>query len=244
MQPSHRTADLAGGAARLGRRAARRRLRVRRAARGRRAAVLRLGRPDRGARAARRRALGGRGRACPSRRRSTAFWSGAARARHAERTLGRLVPGAAADLVVLDRDPTSCPVEELDRIEVVATMVGGPLGARSPPMVKIVVTRALPEIALERLRAHGEVWASTYPRPLTVQELHEAAAGASALVTMPSDRVDAALLAATGPAAEGRRELRRRATTTSTSRRAAPRASPRRTRPTRSSRRPPTWPSR
>jgi glyoxylate reductase len=66
-------------------------------------------------------------------------------------------------------------------------------------VVKIVVTRALPEIALERLRAHGEVWASTYPRPLTVQELHEAAAGASALVTMPSDRVDAALLAATGP---------------------------------------------
>jgi glyoxylate reductase len=65
-------------------------------------------------------------------------------------------------------------------------------------MVKIVVTRALPETALERLRALGEVWVSTYPRPLTVQELHEAAAGASALVTMPSDRVDAPLLAATG----------------------------------------------
>jgi glyoxylate reductase len=32
-----------------------------------------------------------------------------------------------------------------------------------------------------------------------VQELHEAAAGAWALLTMPSDRVDAALLAATGP---------------------------------------------
>ena len=61
------------------------------------------------------------------------FWSGAARARHAERTLGRLVPGALADLVVLDRDPTSCPVEELDRIEVVATMLGGRWVHGAPP---------------------------------------------------------------------------------------------------------------
>jgi predicted amidohydrolase YtcJ len=61
------------------------------------------------------------------------FWSGAARARHAERLFGRLVPGAAADLVVLDRDPTSCPVEELDRIEVVATMVGGRWVHGAPP---------------------------------------------------------------------------------------------------------------
>jgi glyoxylate reductase len=66
-------------------------------------------------------------------------------------------------------------------------------------MVKIVVTRALPEIALERLGALGEVWVSSYPRPLTTQELHETAAGASALVTMPMDRVDAPLLAAAGP---------------------------------------------
>ena len=61
------------------------------------------------------------------------FWAGAARARHAERTYGRLVPGAAADLVVLDRDPTSCPVEELDRIEVVATMVAGRWVHGAPP---------------------------------------------------------------------------------------------------------------
>jgi predicted amidohydrolase YtcJ len=61
------------------------------------------------------------------------FWSGAARARHAERSFGRLVPGAAADLVVLDRDPTSCPVEELDRIEVVATMVAGRWVHGAPP---------------------------------------------------------------------------------------------------------------
>jgi predicted amidohydrolase YtcJ len=61
------------------------------------------------------------------------FWLGAARARHAERTLGRLVPGALADLVVLDRDPTSCPVDEIDRIEVVATMVGGRWVHGAPP---------------------------------------------------------------------------------------------------------------
>ncbi|MDX6568076.1 MAG: hypothetical protein QOH15_654 [Gaiellales bacterium] len=61
------------------------------------------------------------------------FWAGAARARHAERAYGRLVPGAAADLVVLDRDPTSCLVEELDRIEVVATMVAGRWVHGAPP---------------------------------------------------------------------------------------------------------------
>ncbi len=61
------------------------------------------------------------------------FWAGAARARHAERSFGRLVPGAAADLVVLDRDPTSCPVEELDRIDVVATMVAGRWVHGAPP---------------------------------------------------------------------------------------------------------------
>jgi predicted amidohydrolase YtcJ len=38
---------------------------------------------------------------------------------------GRLAPGMLADLVVLDRDPLACPPSELDRIEVVATMLGG-----------------------------------------------------------------------------------------------------------------------
>jgi len=38
---------------------------------------------------------------------------------------GRLLPGMFADLVVLDRDPYETPAEELDQIEVVATMVGG-----------------------------------------------------------------------------------------------------------------------
>jgi predicted amidohydrolase YtcJ len=42
-----------------------------------------------------------------------------------ERRRGRLLPGFLADLVVLSRDPVTCPVDELDSIEVVATMVAG-----------------------------------------------------------------------------------------------------------------------
>jgi predicted amidohydrolase YtcJ len=38
---------------------------------------------------------------------------------------GRLVPGQLADLVVLDRDPVTCPPDELTAVRVIATMVGG-----------------------------------------------------------------------------------------------------------------------
>jgi predicted amidohydrolase YtcJ len=38
---------------------------------------------------------------------------------------GRLRPGMAADLVVLDRDPLRCPPEELPHIGILATVVGG-----------------------------------------------------------------------------------------------------------------------
>jgi predicted amidohydrolase YtcJ len=44
---------------------------------------------------------------------------------HDELRRGTLAPGKLADLVVLDRDPFSCPAEELDTIAVLATMVGG-----------------------------------------------------------------------------------------------------------------------
>ena len=50
-----------------------------------------------------------------------------------ERRRGKLLPGYLADLVVLDRDPLDCPVEELGEIEVVATMVGGRWVHNSPP---------------------------------------------------------------------------------------------------------------
>jgi predicted amidohydrolase YtcJ len=44
---------------------------------------------------------------------------------HAENRRGRLRPGMLADLVVLNRDPFTCPAEELPELHVEATMVGG-----------------------------------------------------------------------------------------------------------------------
>ena len=50
-----------------------------------------------------------------------------------ERTRGKLLPGYLADLVVLSRDPVECPPEELESVEVVATMVGGRWVHNPPP---------------------------------------------------------------------------------------------------------------
>ncbi len=50
-----------------------------------------------------------------------------------ERRRGRLLPGFLADLVVLSRDPFTCPVDELESVEVVSTMVGGRWVFRPPP---------------------------------------------------------------------------------------------------------------
>jgi predicted amidohydrolase YtcJ len=50
-----------------------------------------------------------------------------------ERTRGKLVPGYLADLVVLSRDPVDCPADELESVEVVATMVGGSWVHNPPP---------------------------------------------------------------------------------------------------------------
>jgi predicted amidohydrolase YtcJ len=51
-----------------------------------------------------------------------------------ERRRGKLVPGFAADLVVLDRDPFECAEpEELREVQVVATMVGGRWVHNPPP---------------------------------------------------------------------------------------------------------------
>ena len=50
-----------------------------------------------------------------------------------ERRRGKLLPGFLADLVVLSRDPLECPPEELDTVEVVATMVGGRWVHNPPP---------------------------------------------------------------------------------------------------------------
>jgi predicted amidohydrolase YtcJ len=52
---------------------------------------------------------------------------------HDERVRGTLVPGRAADLVVLDRDPFACEPEELAQVQVVATMVAGRWVHNPPP---------------------------------------------------------------------------------------------------------------
>ena len=66
-------------------------------------------------------------------------------------------------------------------------------------MPRIVVTRALPESALDALRESGaSVWVSPHDRPLARDELHAAVRGAHAVVTMLHDRVDDAFVAAAG----------------------------------------------
>ena len=50
-----------------------------------------------------------------------------------ERRRGKLLPGFLADLVVLSRDPLECPPDELETVEVVATMVGGRWVYNPPP---------------------------------------------------------------------------------------------------------------
>jgi predicted amidohydrolase YtcJ len=50
-----------------------------------------------------------------------------------ERRRGKLLPGYLADLVVLTRDPLECPPDELESVEVVATMVGGRWVHNAPP---------------------------------------------------------------------------------------------------------------
>ena len=50
-----------------------------------------------------------------------------------QRRRGKLLPGYLADLVVLDRDPVTCYLDDLSEIRVVATMVGGRWTHNPPP---------------------------------------------------------------------------------------------------------------
>jgi predicted amidohydrolase YtcJ len=51
-----------------------------------------------------------------------------------EHRRGRLVPGMAADVVVLDRDPLACPPAQLPEIGVLATLMGGRISHVSGPL--------------------------------------------------------------------------------------------------------------
>ncbi|HEX3331608.1 MAG TPA: D-glycerate dehydrogenase [Gaiellales bacterium] len=68
-----------------------------------------------------------------------------------------------------------------------------------PGAARIVVSRRIPEPALELLHTAGDVWLSPHDRPMTTAELHAAIAGADAVVTLLHDRVDDAFLDAAGP---------------------------------------------
>jgi glyoxylate reductase len=63
---------------------------------------------------------------------------------------------------------------------------------------KIVVTRRIPDPALELLREAGDVWVSPHDRPLETAELHDAVSGADVAVTLLHDKVDDAFLDAAG----------------------------------------------
>jgi glyoxylate reductase len=64
---------------------------------------------------------------------------------------------------------------------------------------RLVVTRIIPEPALDLLREAGKMWVSDRDRPLERAELHEAVRGATAVVTLLHDRVDAEFFDAAGP---------------------------------------------
>jgi glyoxylate reductase len=64
---------------------------------------------------------------------------------------------------------------------------------------RIIVTRRVPQPALDALATAGaNVWVSPHDRPLSVAELHDAIAGADAVVTLLHDRVDDAFCEAAG----------------------------------------------
>ncbi len=66
-------------------------------------------------------------------------------------------------------------------------------------MPRIVVTRSIPEPALELLRTAGEVHEFGAERAMTPDELREAVHGADAVVTAIPDRIDDAVAEAAGP---------------------------------------------
>ena len=137
MQPSHAPTDRPVARGRLGR-ALRRRLRARLAGRERRAAVLRLRRADRAARPAGRRAGGRDARLAGLPRRSAVelaldgFWA-APRARATPSGVRPAGAGLRGRLVVLERDPVTCPPDEIAAHRRRRDDGGRPLGARAPP---------------------------------------------------------------------------------------------------------------
>jgi glyoxylate reductase len=64
---------------------------------------------------------------------------------------------------------------------------------------RLVVTRIIPEPALDLLREAGDLWVSDRDAPLAPADLHQAVRGATAVLTLLHDRVDSEFLDAAGP---------------------------------------------
>ncbi len=64
---------------------------------------------------------------------------------------------------------------------------------------RIVVTRRIPQPALDLLLEAGDVWLSPHDRPLTREELFDAVKGAEAIVCLLHDKIDDEVLDAAGP---------------------------------------------
>ena len=64
---------------------------------------------------------------------------------------------------------------------------------------RFVVTRIIPEPALDLLREAGDLWVSDRDAPLEREDLHQAVEGATAAITLLHDRVDGEFLDAAGP---------------------------------------------
>ncbi len=64
---------------------------------------------------------------------------------------------------------------------------------------RIVVTRRIPQPALDLLAEHGDVWLSPHDRPLTREEMFDAVKGADAIVCLLHDKIDDEVLDAAGP---------------------------------------------
>ena len=65
-------------------------------------------------------------------------------------------------------------------------------------MARVVITGRIPSEAVELLRSEHDVWAWEQPTPISRPELLEQVAGADALVTLLTEKVDAELLDAAG----------------------------------------------
>ena len=64
---------------------------------------------------------------------------------------------------------------------------------------RIVVAGRIPDAGLEVLRPHGNVWGWKHDEPIEINELYERIAGADAVLTLLTTKVDGAFLDAAGP---------------------------------------------